>query len=218
MTYDLNEHEERLIEFLEERMQDLSGIPSYEEMRVALDLSSKDHVSRLLDGLEAKGFVQRRRGQSRSLTLLRTGTGRPFYLGRTIRVPLLAIAPASFDQATLDGFEPDSYIELTRDLVPDERGIYALHVRGDSMVDALINDGDIVVLRQQEEARDGDLVQAWICSEESATLKRFFRQGGRVCLRPENPTHTPRFFPADDVRIQGKVILVIRQLERQLAA
>ena len=218
MPYKLNELERKLVDYLETRMYRQTGVPSYEEIRQALQLSSKDFVSRLLDRLEANGYIRRQRGRSRALVLLRTSDGRPFHLGRTVQIPLLAIAPASFDLNPGDGFDPDSYIELTRDLIPDETGIYALHVRGDSMVDAMINDGDVVVLRQQQQAHNGDLVQVWVNSEESATLKRFYHEGNRICLRPENPSMKPRYFPADDIQVQGKVVLVIRRLETRLAA
>jgi len=218
MTKQLNELECRLLDYIEERLSEDADIPSYEEIRSELQLSSKDHVSRLLDTLEDKAFIQRRRGRSRSLMLIRTSDGRGYFLGRTVRIPLLAVAAASFDQDPYDGFEPESYIELTRDLVPDETGIYALQVRGDSMIDAMISDGDIVVLRQQEIAHNGDLVQVWVNSEESATLKRFYHEKGKIKLQPENPTMQPRYFPPHDIQIQGKVVLVIRQLEQQIAA
>ncbi len=214
----LNETESALVDFLEACLNTHAAVPSYEEIRCALNLSSKDHVSRLLDRLEKLGYIQREAGRSRSLHLLRTRNGAQFRLGRTVRVPLLAVAPASFDQASHDGFDPDTYIELTRDLVPDEAGIYALQVRGDSMVDAFISSGDIVVLRQQEEARNGDLVQVWVRPDESPTLKRYFHDGHRVCLKPENPTMQPRYYRPEDVQVQGRVVLVIRHMERQLAA
>lgn len=208
----------KLLDYLEVYLDRQHLTPSYEEIRRALRLSSKDHVSRLLDNLEEQDFIERKRGRSRSISLLRTSDGRPFHLARTVRIPLVGLAPASFGQDTLDGFDPETYIELTQDLVPDETGIYALRVSGDSMIDAHINDGDVVVLRQQEEARNGDLVQVWLHSEENATLKRYYRQGNLICLRPENPALQPRYYPEDEVRVQGKVVLVLRSLERKLAA
>ena len=214
----LSETETALVDYLENYLNTRTAVPSYEEIRCALNLSSKDHVSRLVEHLEELGYIRREPGRSRSLHLLRTCDGFRFHLGRTVRIPLLAIAPASFDQASHDGFDPDSYIELTRDLIPDENGIYALQVRGDSMVDAYISNGDIVVLRQQEEARNGDLVQVWVRPDESPTLKRYFIEGNRICLKPENPTMQPRYYRSEDVQVQGRVVLVIRRLERQLAA
>ncbi len=218
MSPELTELESRLLGFVHECLENQAGVPSFEEIRRGLDLRSKDHVSRLIDSLETKGYLRRQPNRSRALIVLRLGDGRPFHLSRTVRVPLLAVAPASFDRPVYDGFGPDNYLELTRDLVPDETGIYAMQVRGDSMTDAFINDGDIVVLRQQQEARNGDLVQVWVRPDESITLKRFFRDGSRICLKPENPTMIPRYFGEEDVRVQGKVVLVIRRLEPALAA
>lgn len=218
MSPELTTLESRLLNFVQERLEQQGGAPSFEEMRRDLQLTSKDHVSRLIDSLEEKGFVRRQPNRSRSLILLRLSDGRPFHLARTVRIPLLAVAPASFDRPVFDGFGPDSYLDLTRDLVPDETGIYALQVRGESMTDAYINDGDIVVLRQQQEADSGDLVQVWVRPDESVTLKRFYRDGGRICLKPENTSMKPRFFDPDDIRVQGKVMLVIRRVEPALAA
>lgn len=210
--------ESRLITFIQESLEQQAGIPSFEEIRRGLNLSSKDHVSRLIDSLVDKGFLRRQPNRSRSLVLLRLSDGRPFRLAHTVFVPLLAVAPASFDRPVFDGFGPDNFLELSRDLVPDETGIYAMQVRGDSMTDAFINDGDIVVLRQQQEAHNGDLVQVWVRPDESITLKRFFRDGSRIRLQPENAEIRPRFFAPEDIRVQGKVMLVIRRIQPALAA
>lgn len=218
MSPELTTLESRLLAFVQESLEQQAGIPSFEEMRRGLNLTSKDHVSRLIDSLEEKGFVRRQPNRSRSLILLRLSDGSPFRLARTVRIPLLAVAPASFDRPVFDGFGPDNYLELTRELVPDETGIYALQVRGDSMTDAFINDGDIVVLRQQQEAHNGDLVQVWVRPDESITLKRFFRDGSRIRLQPENASMKPRFFDPEDIRVQGKVMLVIRRVQPALAA
>ena len=80
------------------------------------------------------------------------------------------------------------------------------------MIDALINDGDIVVMRSQERVENGELAAVWLPDEEEATLKRFFLEGEQVRLQPENPTMKPMFFPAQDVEVKGKVVCVIRQL------
>ncbi|RME83834.1 MAG: repressor LexA [Caldilineae bacterium] len=218
MNVELTPLERSLVELLESRLDGQAAIPSYEEIRQALHLSSKDHVSRLINSLERKGYIRRQPGKSRSLQLLRGSDHDPIRFVRTVRIPLLALVPASFGVDTHDGFEPDAYLELTRDLIPDDKGIYALRVSGSSMVDAMINDGDIVILRHQEEAANNDLVQVWINSEQTTTLKRYSRRGDRICLKPENPRLPPRYFRADDVKIQGKVVMVIRHLERDLAA
>ena len=118
-------------------------------------------------------------------------------------------------ESTFSPFGYDRSIELTRDIVKDDEKVYALEVQGDSMIDALIHDGDIVVMRHQERVENGELAAVWLRSREETTLKRFYlegEQGDQVRLQPANPLMKPMFFPADDVQIMGKVVLVIRQL------
>ncbi len=94
----------------------------------------------------------------------------------------------------------------------DSEDLYALHVKGDSMIDASIHDGDIVVMKHQETARNGDLVAAWIKDKQQTTLKRFFREKGLIKLVPANPSYKTIEVDPRNVSIQGKVVLVIRQL------
>jgi repressor LexA len=101
---------------------------------------------------------------------------------------------------------------LTRDVVPAGNDVYALQVRGDSMVDAFINDGDVVVMHYQEVAHDGDMVAAWLVNEEETTLKRYFHEGNRIRLQPENSQMQPIYVTPDNLQIQGKVLAVIRQV------
>ena len=108
----------------------------------------------------------------------------------------------------------DAVVELTRDIVDDDPNLYALEVRGDSMIDALIHDGDMVVMKHQQEATNGELVAVWLKSEKETTLKRFYREKDRVRLQPANPTMQPIYVHPSNVEIQGKVVLVIRKLER----
>ena len=94
----------------------------------------------------------------------------------------------------------------------DEKGIYALEVQGNSMIDALINDGDIVLMRHQERVENGELAAVWIRDQEETTLKRFYLEGKQVRLQPANPTMSAMYFAADNVEVMGKVLCVIRQL------
>jgi repressor LexA len=108
----------------------------------------------------------------------------------------------------------DETIELARGLLPlDMADLYALQVRGTSMIDAMIGDGDIVVMRHQREARNGELVAVWLRDKEETTLKRFFLENGRVRLQPENPTMKPIYAEPSNVEVQGKVVLVVRRPE-----
>jgi repressor LexA len=123
--------------------------------------------------------------------------------GEPLRIPDASVDFALFGDETID---------IASGWLQDTEGVYALQVRGQSMVDALINDGDIVVMKQQSYAENGDMVAALLRSENETTLKRFYLEGNRVRLQPANPLMEPIYAPADDVEVQGKVVMVIRNL------
>lgn len=211
MVQEFTDHLARMVIYIENYMRKHGRAPSVEEIRVALAMSSKDHVHRDLGKLESLGFVRRTPGIARGLELLRCADGQPF--GDVITIPMLGRIAAGLPIPVPDErAEPEDTLELTRDIVRDTRGVYALRVKGTSMIDALINDGDIVILRRTASADNGDMVAAWIKSEQQTTLKRFFDEGERVRLQPENQTMDPIYVDPDDVEVQGKVIAVIRHV------
>ena len=106
----------------------------------------------------------------------------------------------------------DEVIELTRDMVSDEGELFALRVKGDSMIDAMVNDGDIVVMKRVDRAHNGDMVAIWLSDRNETTLKKFYLENGRVRLQPANPTMGPIYVDPDNVVVQGKVMLVLRQM------
>ena len=132
------------------------------------------------------------------------------------QVPVLgriaAGTPIPVPEAEFSPFGYEKSVDLTRDIVKDVKGIYALEVQGDSMIDALINDGDIVLMRHQERVENGELAAVWLHDQEETTLKRFYLEGGRVRLQPANPTMQAMYFPAENVQVMGKVVCVIRQM------
>ena len=135
--------------------------------------------------------------------------------GSLVTVPIAGFIFAS--QPVLVGDTPqtasDEAIEITRDLVKDASDLFALRVKGDSMIDAMVNDGDIVVMKKVERARNGEMVAVWLNDRNETTLKHFYLENGRVRLQPANPTLQPILI--DDpstVEVQGKVVLVLRQL------
>jgi len=166
-----------------------------------------------LDALERKGHIERDSDISRGIRLVGNLATRAAGI---IQVPLLgriaAGTPIPVPDAEISPFGPESSIELTRDIVKDVNNTYALEVQGDSMIDALIHDGDIVLMRHQRKVENGELAAVWITDEEETTLKRFYLEGNRVRLQPANPTMGPMFYPADSVEVMGKVLCVIRQL------
>ena len=210
---ELNEHEQRILRFIERSLQGSHLAPTIEEIGKGVGLSSKDHVFRDLRSVEEKGYIRRRRRTSRGIELLFTAEGLPFSLS-TVHIPLLGWIVAS-EPVPVPGeyCPPLDTVELTRDIVRGQEGLYALQVKGESMIDALINDGDIVVMRHQREAENGDLVAVWLKGEKETTLKRFYLEGDMVRLQPANPTMEPIYVPASDVEVQGKVIAVIRKLQ-----
>jgi repressor LexA len=103
-------------------------------------------------------------------------------------------------------------IEVTRELVGAGTDVFALHVKGNSMIDAMISDGDIVVMQSTQTASNGDMVAAWIADREETTLKKFYLENGKVRLQPANPSMDPIYVDPGQVQIQGRVVAVIRNL------
>jgi repressor LexA len=167
-----------------------------------------------LNILERKGLIERDRDVSRGLKLV--GEPANTEQNNSVRIPVLGriaagqpIPVPGSDFAILG----DEALDVTRDLLPtDPRDVYALQVRGDSMVDAMISDGDIVVMQHRQNAENGDLVAVWLKDKEETTLKRFYLEKGKVRLQPANPTMGPIYADPKNVEVQGKVVLVIRRL------
>jgi len=181
--------------------------PTVREIGAAVKLSSSCTVKKHLDSIEVKGYIKRDRYQ-RGIELM--DEGRRVTMGRTVCVPLLGrVAGGAPILATED---PDAeMLPVPQALLPrgteTGRGLFALEVVGDSMRDAGIDDGDIVIARQQSDANNGDIVVALI--EDDATVKTFYREESRVRLQPQNPDHKPLY--PDDLRILGKVALAIKR-------
>jgi repressor LexA len=113
---------------------------------------------------------------------------------------------------TWRGHDTEETLEVSPDMLGGRENIYALRVKGSSMIDALVNDGDIVIMEAASSARDGDMVAAWLKREQEATLKRFYREGSQVRLQPANETMQPIRTDADNVEVQGRVIGAVRAL------
>jgi len=211
MAKELSERQQKILAFLRRFIREHRFPPTIREIGEDVGISSTSVVKYNLDILERENLIERDREISRGIRVVADR------MAEVIRVPLLGrIAagrpiPVPDSDFALYDEEHDS-VELTRDIVKDDSGIFALKVQGNSMIDALINDGDIVVMRSQERVENGELAAVWLPDEEEATLKRFFLEGEQVRLQPENPTMQPMFFPAKDVEVKGKVVCVIRQL------
>ncbi len=209
----LSERQSKILSFLKTFTLDNGYPPTIREIGEAVGITSTSVVNYNLDALQRGGFIYRDRTVSRGIRLVE-GLEQLTGAIDLIRIPMLGrIAAGEPLRVFSDGFDGEmDTIELTRDLVPNEEGVYALKVKGTSMIDALINDGDIVIMRHTETANNGEMVAAWLRDREETTLKRFFHEGNRIRLQPENQTMEPIYVDADQVDIKGRVVAVIRQL------
>jgi repressor LexA len=209
----MSERQRRILRYLEEFIRDNGYPPSIRQIQDALGISSTSVVDYNLNLLERRGLIQRQPRSSRSITLLdRAGE----MLRGQRSVPLLgAIAagrPIPVPEDIPAQGDAAETVELASDIWPaSTEGLYALRVRGDSMIDAFIADGDVVILHHQDSAKNGDMVAVWLRDRQEVTLKRFYQDGKRVRLQPENPTMEPIYAAPKDVEIQGQVVGVIRR-------
>jgi repressor LexA len=190
--------------------------PSVREIAKAVGLASTSAVHHHLLALEKEGYLERGAAQSRAIRLTPTAALR---LGlaaeltpqsipvETHSLPIIGEIAAG---GPIEAYQDASETLAVPDILAPAGDAYVLRVRGDSMIGAHIADGDFVVIRPQETARDGDIVVAQV-EENAVTLKRFFREKDQVRLQPANPEYPPQFYPS--VRIQGKLIGVIRRLD-----
>lgn len=221
MPVELESRERRVVGFLERFWIKFGHAPSYHEIMIGGQLSSKDQVSRVLAKLEDKGYISRKHGLARSIRLLRTVSGEPVrsadrHGAQVLHVPLLGkIAAGQPIHWPTSGFEPYDHemIELTGSMVGRRDEVYALKVQGDSMMDAMIMDGDIVVMEPYAEMPvNGEIVAAWLPAVEETTLKRYYLEGEMVRLQPCNQSMAPFFMSRDAVEVQGRLVAVIRQV------
>ncbi len=210
----LSERQSKILSFLKTFMVDNGYPPTIREIGEAVGISSTSVVNYNLDALQRAGHLYRDRTVSRGLRLADDGQEEHGILTDLIKVPLLGRIAAGSPIPVFEGsHDPElDQLELTHDLLPDDQDVYALRVQGTSMIDALINDGDIVIMRQTETANNGDMVAAWLVDREETTLKRFYHEGDRIRLQPENQTMQPFYVTPDKVKVQGRVVAVIRQL------
>jgi repressor LexA len=189
--------------------------PTVREIGRAVGISSTSVVNYNLNILERKGLIERDKEISRGIKII--GGDEPGKVSNTLRVSVMGRIAAGQPIPVPDSnfaILGDEAIEIARELLPmDTTSIYALQVRGDSMVDAMIGDGDIVVMQHKQEAINGELVAVWLKDKEETTLKRFYLEKGRVRLQPANPTMGPIYADPKNVEVQGKVVLVIRRTD-----
>ena len=226
-----------LLRFIHERLTEAGVPPSFDEMKDALDLRSKSGIHRLITALEERGFIRRLANRARAIEVIKLpdsvahgisgGSSRsrgfnPSVIegdlgrgrapadddsGRAISVPVMGRIAAG---TPIEAIQTRSHvINMPAELLSAGEH-FALEVRGDSMIEAGILDGDIALIRRMESADTGDIVVALIDDEE-ATLKRFRRRGASIALEPANPAYEVRILPPNRVRIQGKLVAMFRR-------
>jgi len=210
---ELSAKQRRILAFIQGFIDEHDYPPSIRQIQEACDISSTSVVDYNLRILEKQGYIRRDREVSRAIELLEPGGRRP----RVVPVPIIgtiaAGQPIPVPSAdTWRSFDTEETLEVSPDMVGGRENIYALRVKGNSMIDALVNDGDIVIMEAASAARDGDMVAAWLKREQEATLKRFYREGSQVRLQPANETMQPIRTDADNVEVQGRVIGAVRAL------
>jgi len=228
----LTRKQHELLRFIQDRLHETGIPPSFDEMKEALDLKSKSGIHRLITALEERGFIRRLPNRARALEVIRMpepprGRFSPSVVegglvtkakpprppapteepGNAVMVPIVGRIAAGVPISAVEN--RGSSIPMPMELVSGAEH-FALEVRGDSMVEAGILDGDTVVIKKQDTANTGDIIVALIDDEE-ATLKRFRRRGSSIALEAANPAYETRVLGPDRVKIQGKLISLIRR-------
>ena len=208
---ELSPKQQGIFRFLEAFISEHDYPPSIRDIQHGCDISSTSVVDYNLKRLEEKGFIRRDREVSRAIELLGgSGASRR----RTVPVPLLGKIAAGIPIPTppdmAEAVSAAESIELTEEQTGGRSNVFALRVEGNSMIDALINDGDIVILEPTQSCDDGEMVAVWLRAENETTLKKFFHEGDRVRLQPMNSTMDPIYTPADNIEVQGRVLTAIR--------
>ena len=207
----LSARQEAMLEFIAEFVEENGYPPTIREIGKACGISSTSVVNYNLNKLERAELLMRDREVSRGLRLADS-----LIDTNLIRVPLVgrivASEPVPVPGSDFSIFGEDEAIEVTRDIVDPDDDLFALQVSGDSMVDAMINDGDVVIMRPHKDVKNGDLVAVWLLDREETTLKRIYREGKRIRLQPANPTMKPIYIEdPSTVEVQGRVVAVIRR-------
>lgn len=208
---ELSTKQQRIFDFIREFIDEHDYPPSIRQIQDACSISSTSVVDYNLRILENKAYIRRDREVSRAIEITHGGSRRQ----RSVPVPIIgtiaAGQPIPVPTADSWSYDSDDSIDVSQEMIGDREGVYALRVKGNSMIDALVNDGDLVLMRTTESANDGEMVAAWLKREQEATLKRIFFEGERVRLQPANETMAPIYTEADNVEVQGTVIGVRRQ-------
>jgi len=213
----LGERHQRILDFIASYQREHKHPPSIREIGEYCDISSTSVVNYYLDQLEKSGHIERDRKISRGMRL--TGNTP---LGDMLRVPMAGVIqagePIPIPASDFSTFTAEDSVEVAMSLMPTkEKGkdLFALKVQGESMIDAMINDGDIVILKPAQDARNGEMVAVWLSDRNETTLKYYYKEKDGYRLQPANPTMKPIMIKkSEPLEIKGKVVMVIRKVDR----
>jgi len=209
----LSSKQQHIIDFIRHFWVDWGYPPTIRDMVSGCGISSTSVVNYNLNILEREGYIRRHPEVSRGIELL----DRSPDLRSRIQIPIIGQIAAGEPipvptPDTWDVTASSETLEVTQDLTRGRDGVYALKVKGSSMVDALIDDGDIVLMQYVNVVENGEMAAVWLKAEKEVTLKKIYSEPGRIRLQPANSQMKPIYVEPDNIEIQGRVIAVIRQL------
>ncbi|WP_299686992.1 transcriptional repressor LexA [uncultured Tateyamaria sp.] len=221
-----------LLEFIHKRVQRDGVPPSFDEMKEALDLRSKSGIHRLITALEERGFIRRLAHRARAIEVVKLpdsmakkggftprvidgdrpdvpppAAAQPVEAAHAVELPVMGRIAAGVPISAIS--EVSHSVAVPGQMLSGQGDHYALEVKGDSMIEAGINDGDVVVIRETSQADNGDIVVALV-EDHEATLKRYMRRGDTIALEAANPAYETRVFPVGQVKVQGRLVGLIR--------
>lgn len=222
----LSKRQQSMLDFIANYISEHTRPPTIREIGEAVGISSTSVVNYNLTRLEERGLLKREAEVSRGLRLTEaaaqsvrnavaaTANAINETLNRLVSIPIAGdiVASQPLEVGSDVGANYyDDFIEVSAAMLPNRLDdLYALRVNGDSMIDAMVKDGDIVVMRKQQTANNGDMVAVWL-RDGTTTLKHFHHEGNRIRLQPANPTMGPIYVKPEEVQVQGKVVMVVRQ-------
>lgn len=229
----ISERQLKIMEFLMKFNESNGYSPSIRQIGDSINVKSTSLVDYYLKQLQEMGYIEREDRISRSIRVLQpvksgavqiSMAGEPNRISAVVRtgtvnIPLagriVASAPIPMPASDLNYYDAESSVDIALSLLPVKgvEDLFALEVSGDSMIDAMVNDGDIVVMKKAVSANNGEMVAVWLDDKDETTLKYFYREPGRIRLQPANPNMNPIYVQnPESLRIMGKVVLVIRQV------
>jgi len=213
----LSDRQRKILDYIQDFTLENGYPPSIREIGSAVGITSTSVVNYNLNRLVEEGYLDRDQNISRGIRLTEKFARAVELTVDMVRIPMagriFASEPVMIPSTDSAIFSPEEAIQVSRDLLSVDENLFALKVKGDSMIDAMVSDGDIVVMTHELNWRNGDMVAVWIKDREETTLKYIYREGGRVRLQPANPTMDPIYINhPENLEVQGKVVLVVRQL------